>query len=337
MTDTQLTTLEKNLTPLMPSFAEVLPANMPPERIMRTVIVACEQNPYLLHNKFRSSLLQSAMSAAVLGLEVDGLTGQGYLVPFKSKAQFLTGYKGFVSIAARAGRTIDGFVVREGDGFEFDEPSGEVIHKRKLGNESSRQIIAAFAISRGVNQPTLLRVMSIDEIMEVRNNSAGWKAYQKKKTAGEWSSNVWGTDPAAMIRKTPIRRLSNNIPVLAMQMASALDTQHDLGEFAHIRQDRTIITGEGVEVELAGNTAEKPVAPEVHVTEPGAYKVIEPDSERSFKDFTGYYSHVIRLLDRMTPEQTAAFAKLNKSYIEALIDTPHSKEASGLVDRINAV
>jgi phage RecT family recombinase len=337
MTDSQLAILESNLTPLMPSLAEVLPDNMPAERITRTVLVACEQNPYLLQTKFRSSLLQSAMSAAVLGLEVDGLTGQGYLVPFKNKAQFLTGYKGFVTIAARASRTIDGFIVREGDGFEFDEPSGEVTHKRQLGNESNRQIIAAYAISRGINQPTLLRVMSIDEVMEVRDSSAGWKDYQKKKKAGERGFSVWATDPAPMIRKTPIRRLSNNIPVLAMQMAGALDTQHDLGRFAHIRSDRTIVTEDGVEVELAGNAPEQPVKPEVHVSEPGAYKVIEPDSERSFKDFMGYYSHVTRLFDRMTPEQTKAFAKLNRKYIEALIDSPHSKEASRLIDRINAV
>jgi RecT family len=32
------------------------------------------------------------MSAACLGLEVDGVTGQAYLLPFKGKAQLVIGY-----------------------------------------------------------------------------------------------------------------------------------------------------------------------------------------------------------------------------------------------------
>jgi phage RecT family recombinase len=71
--------------------------------------------------QMRSAILfNSAMSAAVLGLEVDGVTGQAYLIPFAGKAQLVIGYKGFNTLAARSGITITGAVVREGDEFDFE-------------------------------------------------------------------------------------------------------------------------------------------------------------------------------------------------------------------------
>lgn len=327
--DTQLAVLEDNLKPLAPQFAEVLPPSMPAERIIRTVLVACEQTPYLLHNKFRQTLMMSAMSAAVLGLEVDGVTGQGYLIPFGNRAQFLAGYKGYVTIAARSGRTLDGFVVREGDNFEFDEANGLVQHRRVLGGEADRKILAAYAVSRGVNIPTLLKVMSIDEIMDVRDNSAGYKSAKQKGRKSTWDEH-----PAAMIRKTPMRRLANSLPIIPIQQAAALDTHHDMGEFTYVRKDGTVMAG-GEAVIPAAEGSKTPVRPEIDVT-PGTYVIYAGDgSERSYKDFPSYYATVTRLLDRMTPEQVKVFAGLNKANLAAMIDGPYSEEVSRVIDQLD--
>jgi recombination protein RecT len=84
------------------------------------------------------SVIQAATTGAVLGLEADGATGQGYLVPFRRKgrgrfAQWLTGYKGYNTLAARVGLTINGDVVREGDFFDWEKGSaGFVRHKPSL-------------------------------------------------------------------------------------------------------------------------------------------------------------------------------------------------------------
>ena len=112
--NTNLATIEHQLTAIAPNLQNVLAeSGLPVERIIRTVMVSLEINSYL-RNAYRNTILQAAMSAAVLGLEVDGVTGQGYLVPFAGKAQFLAGYKGYVSIASRSRRTLEGFVLREG-------------------------------------------------------------------------------------------------------------------------------------------------------------------------------------------------------------------------------
>ena len=89
-----LVVLENQLRPLMPHFAQVLGQTMPPERLVRTVVVSCERLPKLLECD-RQSVFNAAMSAACLGLEVDGVTGQAFLIPFKGRAQLVIGYKGF--------------------------------------------------------------------------------------------------------------------------------------------------------------------------------------------------------------------------------------------------
>jgi recombination protein RecT len=86
-----LVVFEKQLQPLAPRFAQVLGATMPVERLMRTVMISVERLPRLLDCD-RQSLFNAAMSAACLGLEVDGVTGQAYLLPFKGKAQLVIGY-----------------------------------------------------------------------------------------------------------------------------------------------------------------------------------------------------------------------------------------------------
>lgn len=111
---TALAILENQLKPLAPRLEMVLDKRVSSARLMQTIVLSCERLPKLLECD-RQSLFNSAMSAAVLGLEVDGVTGQAYLIPFKGRAQLVVGYKGYNTLAARSGITITGAVVREGD------------------------------------------------------------------------------------------------------------------------------------------------------------------------------------------------------------------------------
>src|SRR5215472_2936865 len=139
----ELTILEQQMKPLAPRFAEALGSVMPVERLMRTVMISVERLPSLLDCD-RQSVFNAAMTAACLGLEVDGVPGQAYLIPFKRRAQLVIGYKAMNTLAARSGITITGAVVREGDIFDYDKGQGFITHKPKLG-EPGRRIIAAWA------------------------------------------------------------------------------------------------------------------------------------------------------------------------------------------------
>lgn len=313
---TALATIESALTPLASRFAQLLPPNMSPDRIIRTVLVSLENQPYLRECNL-PSILQAATTAAVLGLEVDGVSGQGYLVPFKGKVQFIAGYKGLVTIAARSGRTLEGYVVREGDGFSFNEAEGWAKHDRKLGGESSRKVIAAFAISRAVGSPDMVRVMSIDELLEIRDSSGGWKS--------KGAASTWGTDFEAMCRKSPMRRLANDIPNLPLQLAVGLETQHDLGRSAHIDplSRAVVIDADPVTIPSEGRRVSAP-----------DFTVFFDGEKHAYTDVAVYKRKLALALEKCPPEKMAEFARRNKANLEAL--APQFPDLGGLLDRVVA-
>ncbi len=265
-----LITIQRELAPVMrplePILEQLLPPTLPPEQLINTLYVSIANNPSLARAT-RPSLIQAATSAAVLALTIDGVSGQGYLVPFKGSAQFISGYKGMCTLAGRSRRTLEGFVVREGDDFKFDETTGDVAPGRVLGRESERSIVAAYAISRAEGLPTILRVMSLDQILEVRNASAGWRMQKDR--------SIWAKHFDAMARKTPMRRASNDIPVLPLQQASALETMHDLGRHAWLHQDGGVVTDDGREHDPADVVRQARERSEVRAEQPSAGEVLD--------------------------------------------------------------
>lgn len=236
-----LARVEHQLVLLKPKFLDVLPPNLPAERIIRTVMISVGKMPSLANDM--RSLMSAAMTAAVLGLEADGIMGQGCVVPFKGKAQFLPMIGGYCTLAARAGRTLDYQCVYEGDEFSFNLAEGYIHHEWTLGQKRER-VIGAWARSRSNDAPAMAEVMGLDEILEVRNNSAGYK---------RGSTSPWTTHFPAMAAKTVGRKLAKRLPVLSLQIAQALDAQHDLGRHAYVKEDQTVeVEGEVITVEQPG-------------------------------------------------------------------------------------
>ena len=216
-----LVILEQQLTPLAPRFEDVLQGTgLPVAKLMQTVLVSCEINPTLLEGVFRPTLLRGAMTAACLGLEVDGVSGQGFLLPFKGRAptvQFITGYRGFPTIAARSQVTMNMGVIREGDDYDFQLGSGGYIKvKPKLGKESERPIIATWATASHHDRPDVIEVLSIDQIMLVKGKSMG-----AKKASSPWNDPLIGFP--AMAAKTALRRCAKLVPVRGLQLASRME------------------------------------------------------------------------------------------------------------------
>jgi len=168
-----LAILENQFMPLAPKLQQALAGLVPVERLIRTIIISCERNPSLL-NCDRQSLFMAGMSAACLGLECDGVTGQSYLIPFKNRAQLVIGYKGFNTLGARAGLTITGAVVREGDEFEFELGSGAFVRHRPTLATTGR-IIAAWATATHLDRPPIVVVLGIDELLATKGRSPGAK------------------------------------------------------------------------------------------------------------------------------------------------------------------
>jgi recombination protein RecT len=228
----ELVVLERQLQPLTPHFAQVLPKTLPVERLIRTIVISAQRLPKLLECD-RQSLFNAAMSAACLGLEVDGVTGQAYLIPFKGRAQLVVGYKGYNTLAARSGITITGAVVREGDEFDYQLGSAAFVRHKPKGSKG--KITHAWACAQSMSRPAVVEVLDIDELMAVKAKSPG-----ASRSDSPWNDPAIGFP--AMCQKTVKRRLARSLPLNVMHLAARMDEAVDeQGAPAWISPDKGVV------------------------------------------------------------------------------------------------
>jgi recombination protein RecT len=243
MTENALVTFRTQMDKMTVEFAKALPPHLTADRLYRTTINAVQAaqrggKNYLL-DADRNSLISAIMTSAVLGLEPDGVTGQGYLIPFRGKVQFIPGYKGLISLAFNSGYALTGTIIREHDSFSYQEGSDPWVRHAPAFNTDRGEIIGAYAVARNSTAPHVQMVMDMGQVLKVRDGSAGYKSNP--------SASTWSVDFEAMVRKTPIRRLGGNLP-LNVQKAMALETQHDMGNHATITPEGTVVQDDGSEV-----------------------------------------------------------------------------------------
>lgn len=215
------------------AFRDVLaPYRLPVEAWQAGLFSMLEQNKYLLDSCDLSSVLNSGMTIAVLGLRMDRATGQSCIIPFKGKAQPIVMVQGYTVVAARGGYTLQGRLVREGDDFkEVGGSDPRIEHVPRLGNKG--KIIGTYAVARSRTLPVLFTpFLSIDEVIAVRDKSKGYQSAMENR-----KPHPWATDFEPMVIKTAKRRLAKDIPNDQLHTAAWLDQQHDLGRLAYLKPD----------------------------------------------------------------------------------------------------
>lgn len=237
MANNELVRFEQQIGALEQSWESLLAGIMPVARFKQTVMVITEKNVALLDCD-RQSLFNTITSAAVLQLPMDGVTGQAWPIPFKKKVQLVIGYKGYNTLGARAGMTITGDVVREGDEFDYAKGTGAFVrHKPKLSNTG--RIIAAWAAAESHDRPSAIEVLGIDDLLAVKERSPG-----AKMSESPWRDTVIGFP--AMCAKTVKRRLARVIPMFEQtqryHLAARMEEAHDeQGALSHIRRDNVVV------------------------------------------------------------------------------------------------
>lgn len=312
---TDLKVIDKELTARKPIFLQLLPPSITPDRLMRTVMMSVEKTPKLMQCSVQS-IVNAATTAAVLGLECDGVTGQGYLVPYGGVATFQIGYKGYNTLGARAGYTITGSVVREGDAFAYELGSDPYV-KHKPSKVRGGRIVGAYAIARSNDRPPIIRYMDIDEIEDIKAKSQG-----AKKDDSPWRDPKVGYP--AMCEKTVKRRLARDMPMSVMQTAAALDSAQDRGDPAHLDVGGALHAG--------GDSAAGPqsagviidVQPE-DITSPVGWP-----THRTLKEFFDYST---KLLNEQ-PDRAEAWHEHYKDKLAALKDHTHPAVQEALSDLV---
>lgn len=221
----EIIVVEKQLTALAPRFDDMLRGSlMDAKALIAGVMIAVEKNPKLLGCK-PQSIINSANTAAALRLPMDGASGQFFMLPFAGVAQPCVGYRGFNTIGARGGLSINAGVVREGDHeWDYREGSGGFVqHKKRLDNTG--RVIAAWSVGSANRRPDVISIVGIGEIEEIMRRSPAYK----NGADTPWKDAKVGF--IAMAEKTPRRRLARSIPWQIddgrFQLAAKLDENFD--------------------------------------------------------------------------------------------------------------
>lgn len=164
--------------------ANALPKHISPDRMVRLTMTAFSQNAALQKCDLHS-IFGSVVVASQLGLEI-GVGGQGYLVPYGGKAQFVPGWQGLVDLVSRAGRaTVWTGAVYIGD--EFDWALGDapyIKHRPGAGGDSWKEITHVYAVGRvNGSQFPVIEVWTMDRVVKHLNkfNKVGGRHYALEK------------------------------------------------------------------------------------------------------------------------------------------------------------
>ena len=208
-----------------PAIALLKPeARQPAAMRLAMIAYACVLKNSALAKCDPSSIVVAVVEAAQLGLSVDGVLGQAYIVPYANSATMQIGYRGFVALAHASGHVqrLQAASIYSGDQFAYEEGSQPFLRHNAPLTGSRGERLGAYAIChlKGADL-AMFRVMGMPELNEHRDRSMSFK---RNKAASPWT-----TDPAAMEQKTAVRMLAKMMPVAVLQYAAARDESADQG------------------------------------------------------------------------------------------------------------
>ena len=226
-------TIRDSIDKMLPQIAKVLPKHLSVDRVARIAMTTIQKNPKLAECDIKS-LLGAVMAASQVGLEVDDILGQAYLVPFwnskerRFNAQLQIGYKGFLDLARRSGQVVNivSQVVYQNDEFDFEYGFDEKL-KHKPATSNRGTAVYAYAYANLKDGGRVFEVLTLDDIEKARMSSSSQKDFNTKKTSTT-PIGIWAEHYEAMARKTAIRRLAKYLPLsVELLRATALDENAD--------------------------------------------------------------------------------------------------------------
>jgi recombination protein RecT len=248
-------TMGAMLDRMAPEFGKVLSPRLPVDTFMRLALTEVRNTPRLLDCS-GPSLLGALMTAARLSLEPGGPLGQFYLtprniyVPALGRKEWqvvpIIGYRGLRDLALRTGlvHSIQAFIIREGDEFEYgsNETRGFWHEWRPADSdedESDRPWKGVLTIAQlpGSGKP-VWRYLGKGAVLA------------RKKAGAAGDRGPWADFEEAMVRKTGIRAIANDLPSSSVMREA-------------------VLADERVQVWTAGDTRPRPAEIEAPPAEAG--------------------------------------------------------------------
>lgn len=207
----------------------VIPKFLSPEKLLRVAVTVIRRN-YMLMQCTKQSLLSSVMGAAILGLELEPVLGQAYLVPYRNKkgfleAQLIPGYRGYIALASRSGEihSVTATEVYAND--EFEHELGLNPKLKHIPAEGERgEFKGAYVVFRHKTGEPTFEYMTKDRIDKVMNLSKSKD--QSGNVVGPWKDFY-----EEMSKKTVIRHRAKYEPIsIEFAKAKELEERALMGE-----------------------------------------------------------------------------------------------------------
>ncbi|WP_438421629.1 recombinase RecT [Bacillus siamensis] len=188
------------------------------------------------------SVISSAMVAATLDLPVDKNLGYAWIVPYKGRAQFQLGYKGYIQLALRTGqyKSINCISVHKGELQKWNPLTEEIeIDFEKRESDAVIGYAAYFELLNGFRKTVYWTKAQVEK-------------HKKKFSKSDFG---WGKDWDAMALKTVLKSMLSKWGILSIEMQKAVIEDNE-------ERERIDITDEMAEPEIidAGAPEEKPSA-----------------------------------------------------------------------------
>ncbi len=255
-------TVRKTLEQMKPQLEMALPKHLTPERLIRVAMTAVQNTPKLLECD-RTSLLSSIMTCAQLGLEPDGVLGQAYLIPFKTRGQmrvqFIPGYKGLITLARNSGdvTSIQAQAVHENDHFVFEFGLNERLEHRPAQGERG-DVVYFYAIAKFKDGGYHWDVMTRSQVEKIRDESQGYKAaVASAKKYNKPVNSPWVDHFEEMGKKTVIRRIAKYLP-MDVQKAAYIADSYNTGVSSHMEEGAVVFdNNDAIDADYSEGQAEQ--------------------------------------------------------------------------------
>jgi recombination protein RecT len=209
-----------------------LPKHMTPERMARLALTEFRMNESLA-NCTPQSVVAAVIQCSQLGLDIGGVLGHAYLVPYKREAKLMVGYKGYIELAVRSGQVtnITASTVYEKDEFDYELGLNPDIKHKPTKENDRGEVVAAYAIAWLKSGGRQFVVLNRADIEKARSCS-------KMPNSEPWTKFY-----AEMAKKTAIRALSKQL-TLSPELRLAVETD-ERNETAIDVEFETLIDNEG--------------------------------------------------------------------------------------------
>lgn len=214
----------------------VLDDDVRTRRFCRVLLTSVMATPKLLECT-QESVFGSIMEAAQLNLDIDGVLGQAYLVPYGKEATLIAGYKGLLALVRRSGecKLESCECVYKADLFRYAMGTSPFIeHVPREVEYTDDRITHVYAIFRHSDGTATINVWTIDRIHA-----------HKKRYSPSWQhrDSAWQTSFPAMARKTVIRDTINSgrVPVsVEVQRLTMREAKIEAEALADSKRIRTV-------------------------------------------------------------------------------------------------